>query len=131
MGRSQGPANPDADDAGTCLEPQGVNSNAGPGRGVCRPTRARTASLAGAPPARWRRGAQAAEWGERQSASEAGRDIGERDATDSTRATSPLVAPEDAITLDSGALDVDAMIAAAIAAIEAVETTEASTEGTA
>ena len=66
-----------------------------------------------------RRGAQAAEWGERQSASEAGRDIGERDATDSTRATSPLAKPKDAITLDSGALDVDAMIAAAITAIEA------------
>ncbi len=72
-----------------------------------------------------RRGAQAAEWGERQTAGEAGRDIGGRDATDSTRAASPLVAPEGAITLDSGELDVDAMIAAAIAAIEAIESPKA------
>lgn len=78
-----------------------------------------------------RRGAQAAEWGERQTAGEAGRDIGGRDATDSTRAASPLVVPEGAITLDSGELDADAMIEAAIAAIEAINAIETTGEGTA
>ena len=65
-----------------------------------------------------RRGEQAAEWGERQSASEASRDISGRDVTDSTRAASPLVVPEGAIEIDSGELDADAMIARAIAVIE-------------
>ncbi len=65
-----------------------------------------------------RRGEQAAEWGTPQSASEASRDIGGRDEIDSTRAESPLITPEDAIVIDTGALDRDAMIAAAVAAIE-------------
>ena len=65
-----------------------------------------------------RRGEQAAEWGRQQSASEASRDISSRDVTDSTRAASPLVVPEGAIVIDSGELDADAMIAAAMAAIE-------------
>ncbi|MXX19845.1 MAG: (d)CMP kinase, partial [Dehalococcoidia bacterium] len=65
-----------------------------------------------------RRGEQAAEWGERQSATEAERDISGRDTIDSTRAASPLVVPEGAIVIDSGELDAGAMIAAAIAAIE-------------
>ena len=65
-----------------------------------------------------RRGEQAAEWGEQQSASEAERDISGRDEIDSTRAASPLVVPNGAIVIDSGDLDADAMIAAAIAAIE-------------
>lgn len=65
-----------------------------------------------------RRGAQAAEWGARQSASEAGRDISGRDTTDSTRAASPLVVPEGAVVIDSGELAADAMITAAIQAIE-------------
>jgi len=65
-----------------------------------------------------RRGEQAAEWGERQSASEASRDIIVRDVTDSTRAASPLVVPEGAIEIDSGELDADAMIARAIAVVE-------------
>ena len=65
-----------------------------------------------------RRGEQAAEWGRQQSASEASRDISSRDVTDSTRAASPLVVPGDAIVIDSGELDADAMIAAAMAAIE-------------
>ena len=65
-----------------------------------------------------RRGEQAAEWGERQTASEAGRDIGGRDAIDSTRATSPLVVPDNAIVIDTGELDADAMIKVAIEAIE-------------
>ena len=65
-----------------------------------------------------RRGEQASEWGREQSASEASRDISSRDVTDSTRAASPLVVPEGAIVIDSGELDADAMIAAAMAAIE-------------
>lgn len=65
-----------------------------------------------------RRGEQAAEWGSRQSASEAVRDISGRDATDSTRAASPLVEPEGAIVIDTGELDADAMIARATKAIE-------------
>ena len=65
-----------------------------------------------------RRGEQAAEWGRQQSASEASRDISSRDVTDSTREASPLVVPEGAIVIDSGELDADAMIAAAMAAIE-------------
>ena len=65
-----------------------------------------------------RRGEQAAEWGERQTASEAERDITGRDTLDSTRATSPLVVPEGAIEIDTGELDADAMIKVAIEAIE-------------
>ena len=65
-----------------------------------------------------RRGEQAAEWGERQSANEATLDISGRDTTDSTRAASPLVVPEGALVIDSGELDADAMIAQAIAVIE-------------
>ncbi|MCY3882756.1 MAG: (d)CMP kinase [Chloroflexi bacterium] len=65
-----------------------------------------------------RRGEQAAEWGSRQSASEAVRDISGRDTTDSTRAASPLVEPEGAIVIDTGELDADAIIARATKAIE-------------
>lgn len=65
-----------------------------------------------------RRGEQAAEWGGRQSASEAGRDIVGRDRIDSTRAASPLVVPEGALVIDTGELDADAMIARAIEVIE-------------
>ena len=65
-----------------------------------------------------RRRVQAVEWGAAQSASEASRDIGGRDAIDSTRAASPLLAPEDAIIIDTGALDRDTMIATALATSE-------------
>ena len=65
-----------------------------------------------------RRGEQAKEWGTEQSATEASQDISSRDETDSTRAASPLVVPEGAIVIDTGELDADAMIAAAVAAIE-------------
>ncbi len=66
-----------------------------------------------------RRGEQSAEWGEPRTTGEAGRDIGGRDEVDSTRAHGPLLAPADAVALDTGALDREAMIAAALAAIAA------------
>lgn len=46
-------------------------------------------------------------------------DIRARDERDSKRATAPLVAAADAVTLDTSALDRDAAIAAAIRAVEA------------
>ena len=46
-------------------------------------------------------------------------DLAERDRRDRERAHSPLVAAEDAITLDTSELDRDAAIAAAIAIVEA------------
>ncbi len=65
-----------------------------------------------------RRGQQAASWGERQTASEAERDISGRDARDRTRTAGPLVMPEGALVIDTGELDAGAMIKVAIAAIE-------------
>ena len=57
MGRSHGPANPTRTTPGLASEPQGVNSNAGPGRGVCQAdTSEDRKPRRGAPPARWRRG---------------------------------------------------------------------------
>ncbi len=64
-----------------------------------------------------RRGEQAAQWGERQTSHEAGRDISGRDTSDRTRAASPLVEADDAIVIDTAALDASAMIARAISAI--------------
>ena len=46
-------------------------------------------------------------------------DIRARDARDSQRATAPLVAAPDAVTLDTSAMDIAAAVAAAIAVVEA------------
>lgn len=46
-------------------------------------------------------------------------DIRARDERDSTRATAPLVAAPDAVTLDTSELDIEAAVAAAIRAVEA------------
>ena len=46
-------------------------------------------------------------------------DIRARDARDSQRATAPLVAAKDAVTLDTSEMDIAAAVAAAIAAVEA------------
>ncbi len=46
-------------------------------------------------------------------------DIRARDERDSTRATAPLVAAADAVTLDTSELDIGAAVAAAIRAVEA------------
>ncbi len=46
--------------------------------------------------------------------------IVERDDRDSTRATAPLIAAADAITIDSSAMTIDAVFAAAIEAIERI-----------
>ena len=66
-----------------------------------------------------RRGEQSSEWGAPRTAGEAGRDIGGRDTVDSTRAHGPLLAPADAVALDTAALDREAMIAAALETIAA------------
>jgi cytidylate kinase len=46
-------------------------------------------------------------------------EIRARDARDSQRATAPLVAAKDAVTLDTSEMDIAAAVAAAIAAVEA------------
>lgn len=46
-------------------------------------------------------------------------DIRARDDRDSKRATAPLVAARDAVTLDTSEMDVNAAVAAAVAAVEA------------
>jgi cytidylate kinase len=46
-------------------------------------------------------------------------DIRARDERDSQRATAPLVAAKDAVTLDTSEMDIDAAVAAAVAAVEA------------
>jgi cytidylate kinase len=46
-------------------------------------------------------------------------DIRARDARDSQRATAPLVAAKDAVTLDTSEMDIAAAVAAAVAAVEA------------
>jgi cytidylate kinase len=46
-------------------------------------------------------------------------DIRARDARDSQRATAPLVAANDAVTIDTSEMDIDAAVAAAVAAVEA------------
>lgn len=46
-------------------------------------------------------------------------DVRERDTRDRERASSPLVAAPDAVTIDTSDMDIDAAIAAAIAAIDA------------
>lgn len=46
-------------------------------------------------------------------------DIRARDERDSKRATAPLVAAEDAVTLDTSEMDIAAVVAAAVAAVEA------------
>lgn len=46
-------------------------------------------------------------------------DIRSRDARDSQRATAPLVAAKDAVTLDTSELDITTAVSAAIAAVEA------------
>jgi cytidylate kinase len=46
-------------------------------------------------------------------------DIRARDERDSQRATAPLVAAKDAVTLDTSEMDIDAAVAAAVAAVAA------------
>ena len=46
-------------------------------------------------------------------------DVHERDARDRDRSTAPLIAADDAVLIDTSAMDIDAAVAAAIAAIEA------------
>ena len=46
-------------------------------------------------------------------------DVRQRDARDSDRSTAPLKPAEDAVLIDTSALDIDAAVAAAIAAIDA------------
>ncbi len=46
-------------------------------------------------------------------------DVVARDARDRDRATAPLVAAEDAVLIDTSEMDIDAAVAAAIAAVEA------------
>jgi cytidylate kinase len=46
-------------------------------------------------------------------------DVRERDARDRDRSTAPLKPAEDAVLIDTSALDIDAAVAAAIAAIDA------------
>ena len=46
-------------------------------------------------------------------------DVRQRDARDRDRSTAPLKPAEDAVLIDTSHLDIDAAVAAAIAAIEA------------
>jgi len=46
-------------------------------------------------------------------------DVHERDARDRDRSTAPLIAADDAVLIDTSTMDIDAAVAAAIAAIEA------------
>lgn len=46
-------------------------------------------------------------------------DVHERDARDRDRSTAPLIAADDAVLIDTSGMDIDAAIAAAIAAIDA------------
>jgi CMP/dCMP kinase len=46
-------------------------------------------------------------------------DVHERDARDRDRSTAPLIAADDAVLIDTSAMDIDAAVAAAIAAIDA------------
>jgi cytidylate kinase len=46
-------------------------------------------------------------------------DVLERDARDSDRSTAPLIAADDAVLIDTSTMDIDAAVAAAIAAIDA------------
>ncbi len=52
-------------------------------------------------------------------------DVRARDARDTDRAAAPMIAAEDALTLDTSDLSVEATIAAAIAAVEAKHPTQA------
>jgi cytidylate kinase len=46
-------------------------------------------------------------------------DVHERDARDRDRSTAPLIAADDAVLIDTSTMDIDAAVAAAIAAIDA------------
>lgn len=67
-----------------------------------------------------RRHAEMRDRGERHTLLEIADDLRRRDERDSKRATAPLVAADDAITLDTSDLDKDASIAAAIAIVNQV-----------
>ncbi|MEM1375654.1 MAG: (d)CMP kinase [Pseudomonadota bacterium] len=66
-----------------------------------------------------RRHKELLERGEAAELAEVERDVAERDRRDRERAVSPLVAAEDALTLDTTALSIEAAVARAIAVVEA------------